>query len=1092
MILSLTMLIQIAVPTAFADVRTVFGVGDVQTAVGEEVCVAVSVANNPKLAGFKLYMDYDNTMLTPVSIEKSDKLTGELNSNILEENADLSKLETVEVVWYDLNGSDYSGELFYVTFKVNKAAETRVPIKLRTNDVTDIDLKDVDAELVSGIVTVTDGKPIKHRVTVNDSVGGNVYTDKAEVEYGGNVTVTYSCGDGYVLNEIYYVSGAEKITIKPNNGVYIIENIISDISIYAVFEPAEKNVLGEKISLAREYLSNEKYTAESKENLQKAAETAQSIYDTSTDVQEIKNILNKLDEIINALEVKAYYIKVNCDNNIAVSPGKYVTAEYGDSKVYKLTPRNGYKISGVFINGEYTVLTDNTFTIDNITENYTVDVTSAAVRYSVKTQQTENGKITVSKGNCRYGEECTVTATAASGYIISDLIINGESMGACEEYTVIVTNDITVKAVFEKIVNLKNIMATAGIGGQISPIKSMVNSGGSAAFIITADYGYEIDYVSVNGVNKSADGSIFMLDNVTEDTAVEAVFKKKSFKVNIEHNDGGSAVLEYGGETGENIAVPYGDSVKVVIECKDRYELNSLYVNGVRVKPEKENGKIVYTFVIDKEGETVVKFVNIIVSSYNEKVAQNGVPSDVTADNAEEKKAVFTGFAEEYAFLDAEEKKACSGAYATVLDVLDRANAFILLKQTDIEAKIKALPTAENITDDNFDKYDTQIKDVQVLYESLTVMAKSLVEYELQVKLENILAKAEQIHVSRDKTEYFIELINSIPTQITEDNIVYVYNTIKTAETLYNSMTDEEKEKVSEETVRLLWEKLSNIIAKIRAWYITDFENKVRNLEKITVWDEVDEAERKRVNIYELMNTYDLFAGYIQEMVSQDVIDLLYEFYSNATVLINKEFDNGTIQIQGDVSEDVNINIQDSDKNLKNWEDRIYRALEITLEKNKQKIQPGSKLNIKVPIDADTAGRNPKVLYIDDNGNAYDVQPRTTYENGQTYINWKTDHFSCFAIVYDKAEEETNDELVFDKDSIPPTGGEVTVTVGDNVDITDCTLWIAGYNAKHELMFVNKSDKRTNTVAVTENTAAIKAMLWKDECTPMKYSCITK
>ena len=86
--------------------------------------------------------------------------------------------------------------------------------------------------------------------------------------------------------------------------------------------------------------------------------------------------------------------------------------------------------------------------------------------------------------------------------------------------------EIIVNANFEQIPQVtRTITATAGSGGSISPSGSVsINNGASQAFTITADSGFEINDVTVNGSSVGAVNS-YTFSNVTANHTIHATFR---------------------------------------------------------------------------------------------------------------------------------------------------------------------------------------------------------------------------------------------------------------------------------------------------------------------------------------------------------------------------------------------------------------------------------------------------------------------------------------------------------------------------------------------------------------------------------------
>jgi M6 family metalloprotease-like protein len=107
-------------------------------------------------------------------------------------------------------------------------------------------------------------------------------------------------------------------------------------------------------------------------------------------------------------------------------------------------------------------------------------------------------------------------------------------------------------------------------------------------FEFIADEGYELDSVTVNGEDMTAEvvDGVLTLNDVSEDITVVATFKKQSFTVTATAGEGGSIALS--SEQAE-----WGDDVTVTIVPDEDYELATLIVDGSDVTSEVTDLKYV-------------------------------------------------------------------------------------------------------------------------------------------------------------------------------------------------------------------------------------------------------------------------------------------------------------------------------------------------------------------------------------------------------------------------------------------------------------------------------------------------------------------
>ncbi len=165
--------------------------------------------------------------------------------------------------------------------------------------------------------------------------------------------------------------------------------------------------------------------------------------------------------------------------------------------------------------GNESISQDNTFT------------TSGAGTYSITASAGSGGTISPS-GTTEVvsGGSQSYTITPNAGYHISDVLVDGSSVGAVGSYTFSnVTANHTIAATFA--INTFSITASAGSGGTISPSGiTEVVSGGSQTYTITPNTGYYIVDVLVDGNSVGAVNS-YSFTNVTDDYTIVVVFDEQ-------------------------------------------------------------------------------------------------------------------------------------------------------------------------------------------------------------------------------------------------------------------------------------------------------------------------------------------------------------------------------------------------------------------------------------------------------------------------------------------------------------------------------------------------------------------------------------
>src|SRR5690606_31063919 len=145
--------------------------------------------------------------------------------------------------------------------------------------------------------------------------------------------------------------------------------------------------------------------------------------------------------------------------------------------------------------------------------------------HTITVTQPTGGEITPGTTGVDNGEDMSFTATAESScYVFSHWVVDGVDAGNTNPYTFTnVTADHEITAVFNATAPYE-ITATAGANGSISPSGTVeVNCGADQTFTITADSGYAVADVLVNGVSVGA-VTTYTFENVTEDQTISASF----------------------------------------------------------------------------------------------------------------------------------------------------------------------------------------------------------------------------------------------------------------------------------------------------------------------------------------------------------------------------------------------------------------------------------------------------------------------------------------------------------------------------------------------------------------------------------------
>ncbi len=124
------------------------------------------------------------------------------------------------------------------------------------------------------------------------------------------------------------------------------------------------------------------------------------------------------------------------------------------------------------------------------------------------------------------GGSIVFAISADAGYHVADVVVDGASVGArtAFEFTNVQANHTITASFAQDTASTYTITSSAGAHGRITPSgPRSVGAGGSVLFTITADAGYHVDDVLVDGASVGARAS-YEFDNVQADHTIAASF----------------------------------------------------------------------------------------------------------------------------------------------------------------------------------------------------------------------------------------------------------------------------------------------------------------------------------------------------------------------------------------------------------------------------------------------------------------------------------------------------------------------------------------------------------------------------------------
>ena len=293
-------------------------------------------------------------------------------------------------------------------------------------------------------------------------------------------------------------------------------------------------------------------------------------------------------------EPNIYTITATADANGTIDPYGAQNFEYGSTPTFTVTPNAGYVIDQVLVDGEPVTLTNGTYTFAPLTGNHTISATFVGVNYTITATAGANGTITPSGAQTvAAGSMPTYTIAPATGYEIADVTVDGVSVGAVSTYTFEPVNaNHTINATFSQI-NLV-ITATAGANGTITPSGNItVAYGASHTFTVAPATGYEVDYVTVDGMEVYLTNNTYTFSNITVNHAIFVAFRPSSYTITV--TDPTNGTISPNGV----VTVGYQATPTFLITPAFGYEVTAITVNGTNVLNDavaQGTGAYTYTF----------------------------------------------------------------------------------------------------------------------------------------------------------------------------------------------------------------------------------------------------------------------------------------------------------------------------------------------------------------------------------------------------------------------------------------------------------------------------------------------------------------
>lgn len=285
-----------------------------------------------------------------------------------------------------------------------------------------------------------------------------------------------------------------------------------------------------------------------------------------------------------------------------ISPSGNVTVSDGAAQTFTITPGACRTIVDVLADGVSVLssVTNNTYTFYNVTADHTFQVTYSTPSFNLTASTNGHGSVNPTNTTLQCGNSITYTFTPNPGYMVEYVTDNTMDVTASvnnNTYTltnVTADHDIYVSFVQDASQTF-NLTASTDGHGTITPTQATVQGGGSQVFTIVPDNGYEIDFVTDNTMDVTANvaNNIYSLTNIGEDHTIYVAFTASSTPADTytltASTDGNGTI------TPTNATVNAGASQSFTLTANNGFSLLSLTDNGTDVTAQVANNTYTLT-----------------------------------------------------------------------------------------------------------------------------------------------------------------------------------------------------------------------------------------------------------------------------------------------------------------------------------------------------------------------------------------------------------------------------------------------------------------------------------------------------------------
>ena len=344
---------------------------------------------------------------------------------------------------------------------------------------------------------------------------------------------------------------------------------------------------------------------------------------------------------ISYLFAKTYTINVTTDYGSSVSGSYPDTVVEGSNKYLHISKRQGYKLTSVILDDSSQTIPSQTeasgevmtISLENITTNHNLVVTSEPFKYTITTSAGSNGSITPS-ATVNYGSSKTINMSPSTGYEVNEVIVDGINKGKITTYTFNnITDNHTISVTFKKLDEQKfTVNCTTVQNGNISVSPSSATVGTKITIYVNPSEGYRLKQID-SSPNVTINNNQFTMpaQNVTLTPVFEKI-ETQTYAITV-------GTSEHGTATASHTSASAGTTITMTATPGQGYVLKSYatqpfvsVVNGQFVMP---SSPITVTPIFD--------VASIVKTSYDIYVSTETTDrGDVSVTGVDETKGIIS------------------------------------------------------------------------------------------------------------------------------------------------------------------------------------------------------------------------------------------------------------------------------------------------------------------------------------------------------------------------------------------------------------------------------------------------------------------